>query len=154
MIEQIAGLADQVVAVLAHRRQHGLDRFLAELLGALGDAAVEQLARIGGIGARAGALLHPLFQVVKCEISHAFFLSPRRAGREGVNHASSRIGSPARAMCCLAWRSVNSPKLKIGPHSTGVASPSRLPRHRWSSLPAPPRPLPGTDPGAAPPAGG
>ena len=46
------------------------------------------------------------------------------------DHASSRIGRPAWAMCSLAWRMVYSPKWKIDAASTAVAWPSRMPSTR------------------------
>ena len=42
-------------------------------------------------------------------------------------YGSSRIGSPAFAMCSLACRIVNCPKWKIDAASTAVAWPSRMP---------------------------
>ena len=63
MIEQIGGFRDQPVAVFLHGGDHGLDRLLAELLGAMRDALVEQLAGIGLRRARLGALVHPLFEI-------------------------------------------------------------------------------------------
>ncbi len=58
VIEQVGGLRDQPLAVLGDRRERGLDRLLAELLGAMRHALVEQLARIGRLGARLRALVH------------------------------------------------------------------------------------------------
>src|SRR3954451_16087740 len=57
---------------------------------------------------------------------------------------SSRIGSPARTMCSLAWRMVNSPKWNIEAASTAVAWPCRIPSTKWSRLPTPPEAMTGT----------
>ena len=57
MVEQVGRLGDHAVAVLGDRRDHGLDRLLAQLLGAMGDAAIEKLAGIGDIGGSPGSLL-------------------------------------------------------------------------------------------------
>ena len=65
MIEQVGGLGDQALAVFADRRERGLDRLLAELLGAMRHALVEQLARVGLLGARRGALVHARFEIVR-----------------------------------------------------------------------------------------
>ena len=65
MVEQVGGLGDQVLAILADRRERGLDRLLAELLGAMRHALVEQLAGVGLLGARRGALVHAGFEVVR-----------------------------------------------------------------------------------------
>jgi hypothetical protein len=71
MIDEIGALRDQPLAILADGGKRGLDRLLAQLLGAMGDAAVEQLAGIGQVGARLGALLDPFLQVFQGEIGHS-----------------------------------------------------------------------------------
>ena len=53
------------------RGDHGLDRLLAELLGAMRHAPVDELARIGDVRARLRALLHALFEVMQGEVRHA-----------------------------------------------------------------------------------
>ena len=55
MVEQVGGLGDQVLAILGHGRERGLHRLLAELLGAMRHALVDQLAGIGLRPARAAA---------------------------------------------------------------------------------------------------
>ena len=70
MVEQVGGLAGQMLVVLVDGGDHGLDRLLAELLGAMGDAAIDELARIGDVGARLGAFLDAFFEVLQCEVSH------------------------------------------------------------------------------------
>src|SRR5665213_75578 len=45
--QQVGALGDQVVAIVLDRGDHGFDRFLAELLGAMLRPLVEQLAGIG-----------------------------------------------------------------------------------------------------------
>src|SRR5262245_31932259 len=47
MIDEVGGLGDQVLAILRHRGQRRLHRLLAELLGAMDDTPVDQLASIG-----------------------------------------------------------------------------------------------------------
>ena len=61
MIEKIRGFRDQACLVFLHGRQPGFDRFLAQFLGAMGDAFVEQRARIGVRRARLGALVRSVF---------------------------------------------------------------------------------------------
>ena len=63
MVEQVGGLAGQMLVVLVDGGDHGLDRLLAELLGAMGDAAIDELARIGDVGAGLGAFLDAFFEV-------------------------------------------------------------------------------------------
>src|SRR5438477_6140851 len=70
MIKQIGRFGDQPLAAFTDRRQRGLDRLLAELLGAMRHALVEQLARIGGLGTRGGALFDAGRQVVEGEARH------------------------------------------------------------------------------------
>src|SRR6185503_14498834 len=79
---------DQAAAILADRRDHGLDRLLAQLLGTLGHALVEELARIGRVGRRLRAHTHALFEVMEGEIGHRFCSTlhitsarPRKSGR-------------------------------------------------------------------------
>ena len=50
MIEHVGALADQLGLVAADALDHGLDRFLAQLLGDLLAAAAEQAGGIGGVG--------------------------------------------------------------------------------------------------------
>ena len=61
MIEQIGGFRDQPALVFLHGSQRGFDGLLAQLLGAVGDALVDQRARIGILRARLGALRAPAF---------------------------------------------------------------------------------------------
>jgi hypothetical protein len=84
MIDEIGGLRDQPRSILIDGSEHGFDRFLAELLGTIFHAPVEEPARIGGIGARAGALLHALLQIMQGEIRHGYCcISPPDEGGEG-----------------------------------------------------------------------
>src|SRR6516225_8054224 len=70
MVDEIGDFRDQARAILLDRRQHGLDRLLAELLGAMRHALVEEPARIGGMRARLRALLHALFEIAEGEVRH------------------------------------------------------------------------------------
>src|SRR5262249_37023485 len=72
MVDEVGGFRDQARAILLDRRQHGLDRLLAELLGAMRHALVEKPARIGGMGVRLRASLHALFELAECEVRHAY----------------------------------------------------------------------------------
>src|SRR5215470_12559995 len=55
-VDKVGGLGDQPLTILGYRSKYRLDRLLTELLGTMSDAAVEQLARIGQVGARLGAV--------------------------------------------------------------------------------------------------
>src|SRR5579872_4008198 len=70
MIEKIGGLGDETALALLHGSYRGFDGFLAELLGAMGNALVEQRAGIGLLRARLGAFVHPLFQIGQRELAH------------------------------------------------------------------------------------
>jgi hypothetical protein len=70
MVEHVGRFADQAVAVLARRCDHGLDRLFAELLGALRCAPVEQLARVGFLGRRLGALIDALLKIADGKFAH------------------------------------------------------------------------------------
>src|SRR5215469_3927212 len=70
MIKYVGGLADQALPVVADRGNRRLDRLLAELFSALIDAAIEQLAGIGYLGALAGARLHASFQIADGKARH------------------------------------------------------------------------------------
>ena len=50
MVEQVGGLVNQVLAIVADGGKRGLHRLFAELLGAMLDALVEELARVGLLG--------------------------------------------------------------------------------------------------------
>src|SRR5580704_5830963 len=67
MVEHVGGFADDALAVFADRGNRRLDRLLAEFLGAMRHAAVEQLARVGHVGAFLRARLDALFEVVEGE---------------------------------------------------------------------------------------
>src|SRR5580704_10268718 len=67
MVEHVGGLADDALTVFADRGNRRLDRLLAEFLGAMRHAAVEQLARVGHVGAFLRARLDALFEVVEGE---------------------------------------------------------------------------------------
>src|SRR5262249_41071871 len=70
MVDEIGGFRDQARAILLDRRQHGFDRLLAELLGAMRHALVEEPARIRRMGARLRAFLHALFEIAEGEVRH------------------------------------------------------------------------------------
>ena len=52
VVEEIGRLGDDAVAILGDRRDRRLHRLLAQLLGAVGDAAIDELAGIGDVGTR------------------------------------------------------------------------------------------------------
>lgn len=70
MIQQVGRLGDQPVAPFADRGEDRFDRLLAELLGAIGRSAIQQLSRVGRVAAAFGALGDPLFEVIQSEIGH------------------------------------------------------------------------------------
>src|SRR5215470_19596769 len=72
MVDEVGRFRDQARAILLDRRQHGLDRLLAELLGAMRHTLVEQPARIRDMGARLRALVHALFEIAEGEVRHRF----------------------------------------------------------------------------------
>src|SRR5262249_46384353 len=74
MVDEIGGLRDQARAIFLDCGQNGLDRLLAQLLGAMAHALVEEPARIGHLRARAGALLYAFFKIMQTKIGHR--LSP------------------------------------------------------------------------------
>src|SRR3569833_2901764 len=141
-------------AIALDRCDHHLDCFLAELFGAMLDALVQKFTRIGPVPARGRAGIDNPGQVLNSKTAHRVVLGALSQKclrlalttyqRPDGAHGSSRIGSPARAMCSLACRMVNSPKWKIEAASTAVACPSRIPSTRWSRLPTPPAAITGT----------
>src|SRR6185436_1463218 len=155
--QQVGAFGDQMVPIVLDRRDHGLDRFLAQFLGAVLRALVEQFAGVGRLSSRCGPCIDGGGQIVDRKTRHqlnstlARGLRPRRRPRQGLStfvtasrQGSSRIGSPARTMCSLACRMVNSPKWNIEAASTAVAWPCRIPSTRWSRLPTPPEAMTGT----------
>src|SRR5665811_1620013 len=80
MIEQVGGFRDELAAIVLHGSQTGFDGLLAQLLGAMRDALVDERAGIGLRSARLGALVHAFFQIGQGELAHAasFITSPRK----------------------------------------------------------------------------
>src|SRR4051812_11251550 len=76
MVDEVGRFGGQPLLVLIDRGNRGLECLLAHFLGAMRHAAVEQLARIGHLGAFLGALLHALFEVVEVEIGHRHLRPP------------------------------------------------------------------------------
>src|SRR6202040_2113432 len=74
VVDEIRGLGDQPLAILADRGEHGLDRFLAKLPGAVFHSAVEQPARVGDVCACSRALFYTAFEIVQLEIGHGLAL--------------------------------------------------------------------------------
>src|SRR5204862_2671921 len=157
MKQQIRAFGDQMVAIVLDRRDHGLDRLLAQFLGAVLRTLVEQFAGVGRLSSRCGPCIDGGGQIMDRETRHQpnSILAPgRRPQRRpmtglstfatGSRQGSSRIGKPARTMCSLAWRMVNSPKWNIEAASTAVAWPCRIPSTKWSRLPTPPEAMTGT----------
>ena len=76
MIKHVGGFRDQAVAiVLADRGYRGFHRLLAQLLGAMVHAVVQQLAGVGHVRAPVRAGLHALFQIMERETRSCVFLS-------------------------------------------------------------------------------
>src|SRR5215510_10717029 len=156
MKQQIGAFGDQLLAILPDRGDHGLDRFFAQLLGAVLRALVEQLPGIGRLSAGCCAGIDGGGQIVDGETRHHLNsttlapLCPRAIRTSlsifvtGSRQGSSRIGKPWRTMWSLACRMVNSPKWKIDAASPAVAWPSRMPSTRWSRFPTPPEAITGT----------
>src|SRR5262245_52619872 len=132
MVDEVGGFGDQARAILLDRRQHGLDRLLAWLLGAMRDALVEEPAGIRGMGARLRAFLHALFEIAEGEVRHrscsalAYHLRPppqigQRAWRKPSCEASSLHipPRPASIAQCLApfstFGSILRPPIPISP---------------------------------------
>src|SRR3984957_1406336 len=82
MIKHVGGLSDDAVLVLADRGDGGFNGLFTELFGALGDAAVEQLSRVGNVRAFLGAGLYTLFQIMKAELGHLRSLASPDPHRE------------------------------------------------------------------------
>src|SRR5580704_17492710 len=76
MIEKVGGFPDHEISILGDRGDRGLDRLLTKLLGAVDDAAIEQLAGVGDVGARLGAVLHAFLKVMDGKRRHGRSLSP------------------------------------------------------------------------------
>src|SRR5262249_14143380 len=143
VVDEVGGFRDQARAILLDRRQHGLDRFLAELLGAMRHALVEQPARIGGMGARLRALVHALFEIAEGDVRHrlcpamAYHLRPppqiggptwRRPGREASSlHIAPR---PASMPACPFPFSISG---SILPRPTPISPPCGS--NRWRKKP-------------------
>src|SRR5262249_21367321 len=132
VVDEVGGFRDQARAILLDRRQHGLDRLLAELLGAMRHALVEQPARIRGMGARLRALVHALFEIAEGEVRHrfcsalAYHLRPptqigaltwRKPSREASSlHIAPRPASMAQCLApCSISGSILLPPIPISP---------------------------------------
>src|ERR1700726_3394763 len=81
MVNEIGGFRDQPIAILLAGSDHGLNRLLAELSGTVLDPPIQELARIGDLGARLSSLPNALFQVVQAEIGHGFSALRHRVSR-------------------------------------------------------------------------
>src|ERR1700692_2728290 len=85
VIEHVGGLPDHAALILADRGNRRLDGLLAELFGAMEDAAVEQSAGVRNIRTLPRAVLHALFQVMEGKIGHASSLaSSHQSGERGI----------------------------------------------------------------------
>src|SRR6266536_5200868 len=106
VVDEVGGFSDQARAILLDSRQHGLDRLLAELLGAMRHALVEEPARVRRVRARLRALLHALFEIAEGEIRHrlcsalAYHLRPPS---QIVLQAKDRAASAGRHGPYTAW---------------------------------------------------
>src|SRR5262245_38774471 len=111
MVDEVGGLRDQARAILLDRGQNGLDRFLAQLLGAMARALIEEPARIGHLRTRFGALLHAFFKIMESKIGHQ--LSPP-CHSTSLRYRKSRAAQPgARAALSKIRRRT---RLSIEPH--------------------------------------
>ena len=70
MKQQVRAFGDQMVTVVLDRGDHGLHRLLAEFLGAVLGALVEQLARIGRLSSRRRAGIDGGGEIVEGERRH------------------------------------------------------------------------------------
>src|SRR5262245_48922677 len=97
MKNEVGTFGDQVIAVISDRRNHGLDRFLAHLLGAVLRTLVEELPRIGGIPAGCSAGIDGGGQIVDRETRH-----------HSTNYIGSAVysGSPSGRHIALLSRRV------------------------------------------------
>ena len=77
MKHQIGTFRDEMIAVILDCGDHGLDRFLAQFLGAVLRALVEQLAGIGRLAARCSAGVDGGGQIVDRETRHQLNSSMR-----------------------------------------------------------------------------
>src|SRR5262249_39930975 len=103
VIKHVGGLADQALPVFGDGGNCRLDGLFAELFCAMINAAMEQLAGIGTLGAFAGARLYAPFQIADGKTRHRQVLpsgfhitSPGRSGE--ADYGSSRTGRPAWAI--------------------------------------------------------
>ena len=100
MVDEVGRLRDQPLTILLDRGDHGLDRLLAELLGAMRHALVEELARVGGVRARLRALLYALSRSWRVKFGIGF--APRlhitfaRYRKSGVPRARGAARERAR----------------------------------------------------------
>jgi hypothetical protein len=74
VIKHVSGLPNHVISILTDSGKRGLDGLLAELFGALVNAAIEEFSRVGDIRALPGTLLHAPFKIMKGERGHGAFL--------------------------------------------------------------------------------
>src|SRR5438270_13264423 len=152
MEDQVGTFGDQVAAVVFDRGDDRLHRLLAELFGAVPRALVQELARVGRLSAGDRAGINGGGEIVKGETRHQLnscalnraLVRAFSTFSKGSRQGSRRIGSPARTICSLASRMVNSPKWKIDAAKTAVACPLRMPSTKWSRLPTPPEAITGT----------
>ncbi|KAJ8137525.1 hypothetical protein OY671_009263 [Metschnikowia pulcherrima] len=70
MEDEIGALGDQMIAIVFNGGDHGFDRFLAEFLGAVIRALVQQLAGIGRISPRRRAGIDGGCQVMDRKTAH------------------------------------------------------------------------------------
>ncbi len=76
MVEHVGGLRDHPVAIFGDCGNGGFDRLLAEFLGAMIDAAVEELARVRFVRARLGPVPDALFQIMQGKRAHEVLPKP------------------------------------------------------------------------------
>src|SRR5690242_13766775 len=113
MVEQVGAFSDQMRAIVFDCCDYGFDCFLAELLGAMFRALVEQLAGVRRLTAGRRAGVDGLGKIVDRETRHTKYSTHGRpagpAGRcstfmKRSRYASRRMGRPRRTMCSFASR--------------------------------------------------
>src|ERR1700704_4510262 len=106
MINEIGALGDNPFRLALDRRDHGFDRLFTEFLGAVVGALVEKLPGVRPVAAGIGAGGDRRGEIMDRKRFHVrtFLAFPpdgweRKVLRRLKFPGSSRIGSPARAMC-------------------------------------------------------
>src|ERR1051326_4547330 len=118
VIQHVGGFPDHAIAVLGGDRQHGLDGLLAEFLGALRGALIEELAGVGLLGRGGGAVDDALLQVSEGELAHGLEIASLPRGRESRHRDWSLYAPPCR---------VSMAGCQYPPSTSGSTSPRPTP---------------------------